>query len=439
MPFRDLALLITVMALLPACVVRPWVGVLVWSWLGYMNPHRLTWSVAYDIPFSLMVAIATLIGFVFTSERQRLVWSREVVAFLALWLWFGITTVFAVYPDAAMEKFLEFSKIMVMVGLVVPLFQDRRKLRLLFVVIAASLGFYGVKGGLFVLQTGGQWTVLGPPGSFFEANTELALVLNMALPLILYLAREETHLWRRRFLWAAFVLTLLAVPFTYSRGGVLGLAVVLTILFLRARRRLVWVPVIAAGLLAFALFTPAQWVSRVQTIEDYEADESAQLRFMSWRVAMMIAADRPVVGGGFRVFLNRATYDMYLPEYPRAFGHDAHSIYFNLLGEHGWVGLGLFVLLVGSSLLTLSRIRRLAKANPEVAWAGNYAHMIQASLAAFLVTGVFISAAYFDLAYQLLVMIPVLHVVAVQELAAGQSNPAALPAPGATPMPAGAK
>ncbi len=433
---RDVALLIAVLALLPACIVRPWVGVLVFAWLGYMNPHRLTWGFAYHTPFAMIVAIATLVGYLFTAERRPFVWSREVVTILALWLWFGVTTLLAVYPEPAREKFFEFSKMMMMVMLAVPLFQDRRKFRLLLVVIAASLGFYGVKGGLFVLQTGGHWMVLGPPETFFEANTELALVLNMALPLFLYLAREELHPWRRRALWASFFLTLLAVPFTYSRGGILGLGVILSILFLRARRRLALIPIVVAGLVAFSLFAPPEWVSRVQTIEQYDVDESAQLRFMSWRVAMMIAADRPVVGGGFKVFTDRATYDTYLPEYPRAFGHDAHSIYFNLIGEHGWVGLGLFVLAMGFSLLTLSRIRRLAKRSPEVAWAGNYAHMLQASLAAYLVTGAVLSAAYFDLAYQLMVLVPVLHVIAAREVAAGQGVPVPPPAPVATTMPA---
>jgi O-antigen ligase len=86
---------------------------------------------------------------------------------------------------------------------------------------------------------------------------------------------------------------------------------------------------------------------------------------MSWRVAMLIAADRPLYGGGFRVFVNRATYDIYMPEYPRGFGHDAHSIYFNLLGEHGWVGLGLFVLLVTLAMFKLYAIRRLARGRPS--------------------------------------------------------------------------
>jgi probable O-glycosylation ligase (exosortase A-associated) len=143
----------------------------------------------------------------------------------------------------------------------------------------------------------------------------------------------------------------------------------------------------------------------------------------------MIAADRPLVGGGFRVFVNRATYDIYMPEYPRGFGHDAHSIYFNLLGEHGWVGLGLFALLVTLTMFRLYGIRRLARARPEIAWAANYAHMIQASLATYLITGAFLSAAYFDLAYQLMVLVPLIHALAVRQLAAADAPPAPVPVP----------
>jgi O-antigen ligase len=123
-----------------------------------------------------------------------------------------------------------------------------------------------------------------------------------------------------------------------------------------------------------------------------------------------------------------------MPEYPRAFGHDAHSIYFNLLGEHGWVGLVLFLAFVGAVLLRLYQIRRLARARPEVAWAGNYAHMLQASIAVYLVNGATLSVAYFDLAYQLLILAPLIHAVAMQQLAA---EPAASPAP-AAPLPVAA-
>jgi probable O-glycosylation ligase (exosortase A-associated) len=423
MPVRDILLAGSILASVPFCFVYPWIGVLMWSWLAYGNPHRLTWDFAFEFPFAQAVAAATLAGFIFSRDRRPFVWTREYLVLGLLWAWFGISSLFAMYPEAAWEKFLEFTKILVMAVLVVPLFQDRQRLRTFVFVIGASLGFYGIKGGLFVLGTGGSWMVLGPRGSFFESNTELALVLNMALPILFYLAKEETRRWLRTSLWVAFGLTIVAVPFTYSRGGVLGLAVVLMVLFVKARRRFLFVPVALAALLAFTLFAPQQWVERMQTLEDYQTDESANLRLMSWRMAMLIAADRPLVGGGFRVFVNRATYDIYMPEYPRGFGHDAHSIYFNLLGEHGWVGLSLFVMLVALAMARLYGIRRLARARPEITWAANYAHMIQASLATYLMTGAFLSAAYFDLAYQLIILVPLIHVLAVRQLAEAEAPP----------------
>lgn len=421
MPVRDILLAGGILASVPFCFVYPWIGVLMWSWLAYGNPHRLTWDFAFEFPFAQAVAAATLAGFLFSRDRRPFVWSREYLVLGLMWAWFGVSSLLAMYPEAAWEKFLEFTKILVMALLVVPLFQDRQRLRTFVFVIGASLGFYGIKGGLFVLGTGGSWMVLGPRGSFFESNTELALVLNMALPVLFYLAKEETRRWLRISLWVAFALTIVAVPFTYSRGGVLGLAVVLMVLFVKARRRFLFVPVVLAALLAFTLFAPQQWVDRMQTLEDYQTDESANLRLMSWRMAMLIAADRPLVGGGFRVFVNRATYDIYMPEYPRGFGHDAHSIYFNLLGEHGWVGLGLFVFLVALAMFRLYGIRRLARSRPEITWAANYAHMIQASLATYLMTGAFLSAAYFDLAYQLIILVPLIHVLAVRQIAEAEA------------------
>lgn len=424
MAARDILLTLTVLSALPFCLFRPWVGLLVWSWLAYMNPHRLAWGFAHDLPFSQLVAATTLVGAVFANDRKPFLISRELVLLGALWVWFFLTSLGAMYPEDAWEKFNEVSKILLMAFLVVPFFQDRQRLRILLLVIAASLGFYGFKGGLFTLLTGGQHMVLGPPDSFFAANTELALVMNMALPLLFYLAREETRRWLRRLLWAAFFLTIMTVPFTYSRGGVIGLVVVLIVLFVRARRRLFLIPVVAIGLVGFAYFAPDQWVDRMRSLEDVSVDGSAQLRMMSWRVALSIAEDRPVFGGGFKVFVHRATYDIYMPEYPRAFGHDAHSIYFNLIGEHGWGGLAIFVALLVLALMKLHSVRRLARANPEVAWAANYAHMIQASLATYLVTGAFLSVAYFDLAYQLLILVPLVHSVALQEIAAKGAAPA---------------
>jgi len=134
------------------------------------------------------------------------------------------------------------------------------------------------------------------------------------------------------------------------------------------------------------------------------------------------------MGGGFRVFVHRSTYDIYLPEYPRSFGHDAHSIYFNLLGEHGWVGLALFMLLIGSTLATLQRLVRAARTEPEMGWIADYARMLQACFMAYLVTGAFLSVAYFDLTYQLFIITIILKGMAAQVVPSRAEVAPAVPA-----------
>lgn len=426
MPIRDLAVTLAILATLPFCVLRPWTGFLVWAWISYMNPHRLTWGFAFDLPFGMMVGVCTLLGIPFAADRKPLIWTRETIVLVMLWGWFTVTTLFAMYPESAWAKWEITSKSLLMALLSIGFFQERRRLRLLLGVIAASIGFYGVKGGLFALVTGGHFMVLGPAGSFFEANTELSLVLDMCLPLLFYLAKEEQRRRLRVLLWGAFALTAVAVPFTYSRAGVLGLAAVVLMLFGRDRARWLLIPIGIIGVCAFLWVAPEQFTERMETLRHYESDGSAQLRLMSWHVGYEIACDRPVFGGGFNVFVHRETYDLYLPEYPRAFGHDAHSIYFNLLGEHGWIGVGLFLLLIVFTLGSLESIRRTGETHPKGMWASNYARMLQASLVGWLVAGTFLSAAYFDLAYQLLCVAIILKGIVRRERLEGAEEERAL-------------
>jgi probable O-glycosylation ligase (exosortase A-associated) len=419
MSLRDIVLTAVLLGAIPFCFGRPWIGLLFWYWIAYMNPHRQTWSFAYDMNFALFVAAATLPGFLFTTQKKAFVWTRETVLLLTFWVWTAVTTAFAWYPEDAFEKWTEFSKVLLMTVLIIPLFQDRRRLRILLYVVAGSLGYYGFKGGLFAIMTGGQWQILGPRGSFIEANTELSLALVMVLPMLAYLTKDETRKWVRRLLWAAFFLTMIAIPFTYSRSGFVGLVVALVIMFLKAKRwaKVALVPIGVLGVVAFLSFAPEQWTSRIETLENVEADESANLRFMSWKAARGVASDSPIFGGGFRVLLQRAVYDRHVPEYPRAFGHDAHSVYFNLLADHGPIGLAIFLALMGSTLLSLRRLEKLGREWSELEWISNWARMLTVSLVAYMVSGITLSVAYFDLTYQLIAIAIVLKQLARDEVA----------------------
>lgn len=67
---RDIALVIIVFGSLPFILARPYIGILMWSWLGYMSPHRLAYGFAYDFPFAQIVAITTILAFLFNREKN---------------------------------------------------------------------------------------------------------------------------------------------------------------------------------------------------------------------------------------------------------------------------------------------------------------------------------------------------------------------------------
>ena len=85
---RDVLVMLIVFGSLPLILARPYVGILMWSWLGYMNPHRLSFGFAYDFPFALCVGIVTLLGVLISREPKRL----PMTGLTVLWLIpFGVT------------------------------------------------------------------------------------------------------------------------------------------------------------------------------------------------------------------------------------------------------------------------------------------------------------------------------------------------------------
>jgi probable O-glycosylation ligase (exosortase A-associated) len=238
----------------------------------------------------------------------------------------------------------------------------------------------------------------------------------MCLPIFLYLAREEPRRWLRLGLMATFFLSIVAVPFTFSRGGVLGLGAVLSVLLYNSRRRYLMLPIALIAAYSFIVFAPRAVIERMETVRTYEQDGSAMGRLRAWSMGVKIANDRPLVGGGFEVFKNVGTWTRYEPEFQRTgSGLDAHSIYFNMLGEHGYVGLGLFLALILSSLSTLRKLKKLGQRD-DVQWVANYACMLEASIAGYLVAGAFVSKSYLDFAYHIFVLVVILKYLAEQEL-----------------------
>ncbi len=283
---------------------------------------------------------------------------------------------------------------------------DREKIHALIWIIVLSIGFYGVKGGLFTLTSGGGEHVLGPPGSFISGNTEIGLALVMILPLVWYLYLNTVHPWVRAGLIVALFLIPVSILGTQSRGALL--AIIAISFFLWAKSRKKFLPFIVIAVLAplLFMFMPETWHDRMNTMRDEEVDTSVQGRFDAWEFAYRMASQR-FLGGGFESF-TEINYEYYAPGLvDPSYGlyQDSHSIYFSILGHHGFVGLGIFLILGIIFWRNASKIIKMTKGSPQNKWAYDLASMLQVTLVGYAVGGAFLGLAYFDLIYHLFIIL----------------------------------
>jgi len=421
---RDYLIIAFVFSMLPFCFFRPYLGALMWVWISIMNPHRLTWGPAHSFPFAMLVAVTTMAGILISKDRGRFPASRETTLIIMMGVFFTLTTTVALMPIAAWEKWDRVIKIYVMT--IVPLFllQERNRLRLLLLVMTGSIAFFSVKGGLFSLLTGGHYRVYGPSSSFIEDNNALAVAELMVLPLMIHLGRTEPRKWVSRGLYVSAFLTVISVVFSYSRGALLGLLAIVGVYITTTRRWGLAVAFIILAGVGYA-FVPQQWYDRMKTIKSYKQDESAMARLSSWGFAINVATDRPFTGGGFRVFSN----EQFLRYGPNPYeAYDSHSIYFEVLGEHGFIGLALFLSLLISSFLTVRKVERQIRGDTRLAWAGEYCTMLRLSLVAYAVGGTFLGLAYFDLYYDVVAAIILLSMIVQRERRQIAEEPISFPA-----------
>lgn len=404
---RDIIVTAIIFGTLPFILWRPYIGVLVWTWISLMNPHRLTWGFAYDFPFAYVVAIVTLIALLFSRESKRMPWTRESMVMLAFLAWMLLTTFFAVYPTLAWPHLEKIAKIFLMVFVTLMLMKSRERIDLLVWVMALSLAFYGIKGGIFTIVHGGVYHVRGPAGSFIGGDNEMGLALVMTVPLLRYLQLTTPKPWLKLGLAAAIGLCALAAVGSQSRGALLGIGSMAVFLWLKSRRKLVTGIMAVAAAVLIVTIMPQQWFDRMGTIDNYQQDGSAMGRINAWHMAFNLARDKPL-GGGLDTF-QPGMFRIYAPDPDNV--HDSHSIYFEVLGEHGFFGLALFLALGLMTWFTASRVIRATRGDPERRWASDLCAMVQVSLVGFASAGAFLGLAYFDLYYNLIAVVILCKVV----------------------------
>ena len=405
---RDILISVIVFGLLPFILRSPKVGAYVWAWMSLMNPHRAAFGFARELPFAQVIAGATLIPFLFSKERKPLpINSITVLQFLLLF-WMGVTSLFALNTgEVVLGKVALVAKIQIMLFVTMMLMRGRQDIERLIWVVTLSIGFYGIKGGIWTVLTGGAGRVWGPTRTMIEGNNELAIALVMVTPFLYYLWQVSTRRWLRWALVASMLIMAFAIMGTQSRGALLALGAMAVLLGLSSKhpvRMLLGLAVVAAVAVAFM---PDSWLNRMETIQTYEGDGSAMSRLYTWETLWNVAKDRPLLGAGFGTD-NPALFARYAPfDGSTRFGNGgifvAHSIYFQALGEHGFPGLILYLLLGIVTWRKATKLARITKNDPDFGnWVPLLMPMVKVSLFGFAVGGAFLTMMHFDFPYYIM-------------------------------------
>jgi probable O-glycosylation ligase (exosortase A-associated) len=185
---------------------------------------------------------------------------------------------------------------------------------------------------------------------------------------------------------------------------------------MKSRHKVLSVFVVAAGLFLVVGMSSNEWKGRMDDFMHGKMDQSAESRLATWHGGWRLALDYPLTGGGFDAYPDGNLMVRYIPgsRLDTAF-KGPHSIYLQMLGEQGFVGLGLFLALLISCFAALRKIRRAARRYDALKWAVPYTQMFEVSLLAYTVSGATLGRAYFDFMYQIIACVIVLKILFERE------------------------
>ena len=411
---RGLIVAFLILGWVPAILMKPHIGVLVWSWVSHMVPQFYTFNFARTFPFLVVIFGVTALGVLVTKDRTRFPSHPVIFALILYWIWITITTFSAFDSAISQIKLIHMSKVIIFTILAAALMQSPNRLKSFVWVVGLSLGFIAVKGGLFTLLTGGAARVEGAGGMMAD-NNQLAMAMAMFVPIAFYIAQNPPMRILKWPLIFASMLVPLAVVGTQSRGGFAALAAVVFMMILKTKHK--FKTLIFIGILSGLgyNFMPDSYKNRISSSENATEDSSFVGRVIMWKFSVNLADDNPIVGGGFNTFYVQRAKELYMPA-----GHTArapHSIYFEVLAEHGYPGLIIFLTLLFTGFYAGGTQAKKYRAYTETKWIGDLCAALQLSIVGYAVGGLTVNIATFDIFFHFLAIIVMCQVVGDQVMA----------------------
>ncbi len=406
---RDIIFMCCMVATLPWAIMHAYIGSLLWVWVALLTPTTYLYGFMGSIPLNKLVAGITLVALLLNRQGATLRLNSTAYLLIGLVLLGGVSMVSgSVVPEAGWEIYDRLIKMVVLFLVLTALTNTRLRLHALLLIVVLSMGYNGLNEGLKVILSGGRHK---PEIPLLGDNNHFAGAILMVIPVLGYLYSQTEEKIVKLALLGSLLLCTVSVIGTYSRGGFIGLLVIAVSYIMMTRRKIV--NLILLGVLAglLLLLTPDTWFERMNTIDNAGEDASFMGRVVAWKISTLIALDHPLLGGGFRAVQTAHFWHLYSQKFqllsfistpePLSTPTAAHSIYFEMLGDLGFVGLGVFLGVIITTLGSLSKVRAFCRRKPGLEWAFHLAGALRLSVVVYAVTGTALSLAYFELFYVL--------------------------------------
>jgi probable O-glycosylation ligase (exosortase A-associated) len=370
---RDLLLVTFITAIALMGLRRPFLLVLGYIYIDIVSPQRLSYYLLNSIPISLIFFIGAFAGWALNDDKTTFRFSKRQILILLLLTLAGYTTFTADFPVQALDKWDWVWKALLFAMFMPMVLYTRLRIESTLAFMLVSLGAIVIVGGGKTLMGGGGYGTLNlmvSNNSGLYEGSIISAVAVCVIPLCLYMAKHSTIFPKNiftkiYFFGLAFACMLIPVG-TQARTGLLCLALMVLLELRATKRRFTYLAVFTAIALAAIPLLPKSYFSRMDTIAGYKGDSSASTRIAVWKWTLNYVQDHPL-GGGFNCFLqNKLTIDLSYKTADgvivHATGYDAgrafHNSYFEMLGEQGYPGLLMFLILHLGSIFRMEVIRR---------------------------------------------------------------------------------
>lgn len=423
----DLALTGFVLGLLALGLRRPFIWVLAYLYVDILSPQKISWFLLASIPLSLIVFVLAFGGWLAIDAKQdsRFNYRQALIALLLVYC--GVTTLGADFPVEAAAKWSWVWKALVF-ALFLPLtLRTRLRLEAAALTMVLAAGAIIIDGGIKACAGGGGYGELkffvNDNTGLYEGST-LSMVAIAMIPLIWWLVNHGTIFpksWMTRGFAVALSFACVMIPIgTQTRTGLLCLLLLGVLSLRNVRHKVLYLALAGTVALVSIPFLPDSYTKRMSTIENHQSDESASTRVAVWKWTLDYAKDHPF-GGGFEAYRSNrikietraastdgnttAVAVTEVQDQSRAY----HSSYFEMLGEQGYPGLAIWLVLQLTGLWQMERLRsrwrrraRAEGAGREVQWQAPLATALQSAQLVYLTGSLFVGIAYQPFVFMLI-------------------------------------